>query len=287
MQNQQRDSSIKGIMYMLAAMLVYSLVNALVKDTTTRYPLVQLVFFRSFFALVPGSLLLLKAGGTKAMKTQHLPRLVLCAMVGSVAFTCLFSSLRLLPLADAVTLIFSETLFLTAFAAIYLHEHVGIHRWLAVIIGFMGVIFISRPTGEVFNIGVLHGIFFALGDAFFMINARVMTRTDHSATIVVYFFLFISIISGVILPFVWVTPTWQDTLILIFLGIGGGIGQICVTQAYRYASAATVAPMIYSALLWGVLFGFVFWGEIPDLILLIGSSLIIGSGLYVVFREVR
>ncbi len=270
---------------MLAAMLVYSVINAFIKDTTERYPLIQIVFFRNFFALVPGVLLLLKARDLRAMHTQHLPRLIICSVVGAIGFTCIFAALRLLPLADATTIIFSETLFLTALSALYLREKVGIHSWLAVIIGFIGVIVIARPTGDVFNIGILFGVTFALADAFFMVNARIMTRTDNSAAIVVYFSLFISIITGAILPFVWETPTWYDALILILLGIGGGVGQICITQAYRFASAATVAPMIYSSLLWGILFGFIFWGEIPDAALWLGSSLIVGSGLYIVYRE--
>jgi drug/metabolite transporter (DMT)-like permease len=276
-----------GIFYMLSAMFILVLTNALAKDTVSRYPLIQIAFFRGLFSLVPCGMLLLKSGGSTILRTQHPLRHLVGGLVGTIALICLFLSLKLMPLADAITIHFSETFFLTALCSLFLKEHAGFHSWISIIIGFLGVFIIARPSGAVSFLGVLAGVLFALGDAFFMMNARILTRTDHSGGIVIYFSLIASLLTASLLPWVWVTPTSLDCLILILLGIGGGFGQLCIIQAYRYAPAAIVAPMIYSALIWSILFGYLFWNEVPDWMLGLGSSLIVSSGLYIIYKENR
>lgn len=272
---------------MCLAMLTFVSVNTMAKDVVAVYPLTQVTFFRVFFSLFPCLLLLRQAGGINALKTQNLPRHILVGSVGTVALVCLFGSLRLLPLADAVCLHFSETLFLTAFCAWFLKEKTGWQRWTAVLVGFAGVLVMLRPTGNVLNLGAIYALIFALGDAFFMMNARILTRTDHSVTVVIYFSMVASILSGLTLPWYWQTPGLSDFLLLVLLGLGGGLGQLFLTFAYRYASAATVAPMIYTALIWAMLFGYLFWGDVPDLTLIFGSVLIVSSGLFILYRETR
>ncbi|MEN8236683.1 MAG: DMT family transporter [Pseudomonadota bacterium] len=280
-------SEFKGISYMCLAMLTFVTVNTIAKDVVAVYPLTQVTFFRTFFSLFPCLVLLRQAGGVSALKTQHLPRYILIGSVGTVALIGLFGSLRLLPLADAVCLHFSETLFLTAFCAWFLKEKAGSLRWSAVLVGFAGVLVVMRPTGDILNLGAIYALTFALGDAFVMMNARILTRTDHSVIVVTYFSAVVSVLTGLTLPFYWQMPGMMDLLLLIFLGLGGGLGQLFVTFAYRHAPAATVAPMIYTALLWAVLFGYIFWGEIPDLTLILGGALIVSSGLFIIYRETR
>ncbi len=279
------SSPLKGISYMCLAMLTFVTVNTVAKDVVASYPLTQVTFFRSFFSLFPCLFLLKQAGGMQALKTQNFPRHLLVGTVGTIALVCLFGSLRLLPLADAVSLHFSETLFLTAFCAWFLKEKTGWQRWSAILVGFAGVLIIMRPTGDLLNLGAIYALIFALGDAFFMMNARILTRTDHSVTVVIYFSGIVSILSGLTLPFYWQTPGWYDLLLLIFLGAGGGLGQLFLTFAYRHAPAATVAPMIYTALVWAMLFGYLFWGDVPDMTLILGSTFIVCSGLFIVYRE--
>lgn len=272
---------------MLTAMLILVSVNVLVKDAVGRYPLVQLVFFRSLFSLIPCSFLVFKAGGLKALATRHPLRHLSSGLIGTLALICLFISLQLLPLAEAVTIHFSETFFLTILCSLFLKEHAGIHGWVSIIIGFIGVLIIVKPTGTVTQLGILSGILFAFGDAFYMMNARILTRTDHSAAIVIYFAVIASLITGSLLPWVWISPPPADFAMLALLGVGGGAGLLCLTQAYKYAAAATVAPMIYSALLWSLLFGYIFWGETPDNTLFFGASLVVMSGLYIIYQENR
>lgn len=280
-------SSLKGILYMLAAMFVFSCVNAVAKEVLTQYSMFQILFFRSFFALIPMSILMMREGGLQIMKTDQTLRYIGLGFVGVVALTGLFESLARMPLAEAVSIHFSETFILTALSAWILKEKVGLQSWMAVIIGFIGVLIIFRPSLDIINVGALFGLAFALGDAIYMLNARILTRRYSSVAVVMYFGIMVSIISGCFLPWYWVTPDWDHLVRLVLLGLGGGTGLYFVTQAYHHAPASTVAPMIYSALIWNMILGYVFWGDMPDAIFFVGASLIVGSGLYIIYQETR
>lgn len=276
-----------GIGYMLAAMLIFSSINAVAKDIINDYSLIQVIFFRNIFALIPMAYLMMREGGLKIMKTDQLPRFVALGCVGTLALCGLFGSLARMPLAEAVSIHFSETFILTALSAFILKEKVGIQAWMAIIVGFLGVLIVFRPTGEILNLGAIYGLAFALGDSIYMLNARILTRTHSSTAVVLYFGLMVSLITGAMLPWVWTTPDLDGFIRLVILGLGGGIGLYWVTQAYKYAAASVVAPMIYSALIWNMLLDFIFWQKIPDNTLFLGAILIVGSGLYIIYRETK
>ena len=279
------SSSKYGIFYMLLAMFIFSVVNILVKEVTIHYALIQVVFFRCFFMLVPSTFLIIKNGGFSLLKTENFKRHCMCGFLGVADLSCLFATLRMLPLAEAITLSFANILFVTALSGPLLKEKVGFYRWAAILIGFVGVLVVAKPTTNLFDTGSIYGILFALIDAYIMINMRILTRTDPSEVAVFYFSLISSMVCLLILPFFWVTPSFSDLLKLICLGIGGGIAQVCLTRAYQHAPAVIVAPMIYSSILWGTLFGFLLWQEIPTPSLLLGCSLIMIGGLAIIFRE--
>ena len=281
------DSKLKGILHMAIAMLGYALISVFYKYGMERYPMLQLMFFRSFFAIIPCSIMLRQVGGLSALRTQQFPLIALNSVIGALTTACAFGAVWLLPLATAETIHYSETLFLTVFSAWILKETVGMHRWIAVIIGFIGIVITAGFTGMVFELGDILAVGFAIGDALFMINARILTRTEHSATIIIYYMLFLSVVTGIAAPFIWVSMPWLDVLAFILMGLMGGMSQLGIIQAFRFAPASVVAPIIYTAVLWGIFFGFIFWGEQPTIGTLIGCTLIIGSGLYIVYRETR
>jgi drug/metabolite transporter (DMT)-like permease len=282
-----KNARLIGILYMCAAMLIFSAVNAVAKEIISDYSMVQVLFFRNFFALIPMGYLMMREGGFKIMKTDQLPRFIALGFVGTLALAGLFESLALMPLAEAVSIHFSETFILTALCAWILKEKVGIQAWAAIAVGFLGVLIIFRPSTEILNLGALCGLAFAFGDSIYMLNARILTRTHSSTAVVLYFGLMVSLITGCLLPWFWVTPDLDGFLRLVLLGLGGGIGLYWVTQAYRHAAASVVAPMIYSALIWNMLLGYVFWGDKPDMTFFMGATLIVGSGLYIIYRETR
>ncbi len=270
---------------MLLAMWIFASINATIKDIVADFHMIQLIFFRNFLALIPISFIINNSGGMRSLKTKDTKYFIILGCVGVVAFLGLFMSLKLLPLADAVTIHFSETLFITLLAPFVLKETIHFRRYVAVLVGFIGVVFIMRPTYNLINIGALYALLFAAFDGIAMLFIRFLTKNNSSTSIAFYYSLIISVISLLILPFFWRTPSSYEWLMLLFLGIGGGLGQICIVQSYRYAIASVVAPMIFTNLLWSVLYGYIFWDEQPDKILLIGAILIISSGLFIIWRE--
>jgi drug/metabolite transporter (DMT)-like permease len=168
-----------------------------------------------------------------------------------------------------------------------LGEFVGIHRWSAVMLGFVGVLVMAHPTGEVMQLGALFGIgnslFFALGS----LSVRQLARTESSVTIVFYTQLFGTLFASLAAPFFWVTPNWIDLGAMVATGIAGGIAQFWMTQAYHCAPASVIAPFTYSSIVWAVLFGYLVWGDLPTNAVMIGSAIVIASGLYILHRETR
>ncbi|MBX9696719.1 MAG: DMT family transporter, partial [Alphaproteobacteria bacterium] len=262
---------IYGMLLMVLAMIVFSGVNLFVKDVAERYSVVQIVFFRCAFMMPPVMFALLRSK-TRTFKSFQMKRHIMCGTVGFVGLFCLYYSLRTLPLAEVTTLCFTSIFFVTLFAALLLKEHVNFHQWFAVLAGFIGILIIAQPNSSLPFSGIMTALCFSVIDALIMINARILTRNDSSYLVVLYFSLFSSLSALIFLPFEWSTPTAPDLVKLMTLGIAGGIGQILITKAYEKAPAAFVAPMIYTAILWSILFGMIFFGEMPNLRLLIGCS---------------
>jgi drug/metabolite transporter (DMT)-like permease len=270
---------------MLLAVFIFSVANVFVKIVSPHYPIIEIVFFRNVFALLPAMLMVAKGGGWKTLRTTDLPYHACCGALGVLALYCLFTSFQLLPLADATCFAYASILFVAALSGPFLKEYIDLARWVAVLAGFVGVIIMAKPAGDVLNYGVFYSLTFSVIDAFVMLSARKLSRSNKPGTIVFYFVLFAIGVSGIFLPFVWQTPSWRDFVQFAAIGLLGGSGQLCLTQAYKCAPAGTIAPMIYSSMLWSILFGYVIWGDLPTLNLWIGGAIIIASGLYILYRE--
>lgn len=281
-----RDDVRRGVLFVCVSVLVYSTFNVIVKSPSDIYPIAELVFFRSFFALIPCVYLVWRASPATLRTHRPVAHLVRAA-VWLTSFCCSFASLHLLPIADAVAFSFAAPLFLTALSVPILGEQVGPHRWGAVLVGFLGVLVMARPSGEVFQLGALFGIgnslFFALGS----LSVRQLSRTESSVAIVFYTQLFGAVLSGLAVPFFWVIPSWPDAVAMIGTGIAGGISQYWMTQAYRYAPAAVIAPFTYTAIIWATLFGWLVWSDLPSTFVVVGAAVVMASGLYILHRETR
>lgn len=277
----------KGINFMLLAMVMFALANGVFKGCDLVYSVTQVVFFRNVFALIPCVLLIPRDQGLKSLKTPNGLIHGLRGLGGVISLGCMFQAITMLPLAEVIVLSFTSTLFLTTLSWPILGEAVGKERWMTIIAGFIGVIIMANPKGNIFNWGVIFILISAFVDALLMLNSRQLSQTDSSINITLYYSLVATVLSGITLPFVWVQPTMKDLVLLSFLGIGGGVGQYFITAAYRFAPAGTLAPIIYSALVWNLTLGVFIFGEIPTFSLLGGATLIIGAGLYVIFLENR
>ncbi len=274
-----------GILYMLASVFLFSFQNAIGKWLAQSYPVPMLVFFRSAVALLPSYWLVTRAGGVRILRTNRLGAQFGRAAIWGGSNVASFFAFHLLPLADAIALTFAAPLFLTILSRPLLKEPVSRERWIAVSLGFVGVLVMARPSGAGSILGMICALFCAACNAFGTLAVRGLTRTESTASIVFYTALFMTFGSLPALPFFWRTPNLPDLALFCSIGLIGGISQYWVTQALYYAPAAAVSPFNYTALIWGSLLGFVVWDEVPGTAVVIGAAIITLSGLYLLYYE--
>ena len=281
----QPVNSSAAIANIAVSIALFSSMDAVVKWLSADYSIVQLLFFRSFFALVPLAILLRQTGGWSELKTARPGLQVARSVVGLVSMGAFFFAFAAMPLADAVAIAFAGPLFLTLLSIPFLGERVGPRRWAAVIVGFLGVLLIARPGAGIFGLSALFPLVGALGFAVAMILVRHLSTTDSNAAIVFYHALICLLVTGLALPFYWTTPAPADWLPLIALGVVGGTAQIFMTRAFRLGEATVVAPFKYISIVFAILLGYLFFDDVPDAWTLAGAVVVIASGLYILHRE--
>jgi drug/metabolite transporter (DMT)-like permease len=174
---------------------------------------------------------------------------------------------------------------MTALSVPLLRERVGWRRWLAVVVGFLGVLIAAQPSAAGISAGALFALAAALFYALTLVTSRQLSTTESSHTILFYYSLFVILALSVWMPWVWVTPHWKDLWLILFAGVAGSFGQFFLNQAMRYGEVSLLAPLDYSGLVWAGLLGFIVWGDIPTPVVLAGSAIIMSAGIYIVRRE--
>jgi drug/metabolite transporter (DMT)-like permease len=277
----------RGIFLMIAAVGAFSVMDTLIKWLSPTFPVMQILLFRTAFALVPIVLLISRLGGFRALKTRnyfgHLGRSLFSTMA-LIGFIYAFGQM---PLADVVAIGFSAPLFITALSLPILGEHVGPRRWAAVWVGFLGVIVMVRPGAGVLDAVALVALAATVCYALGVISIRLLNRTETTAALAFYVNLNSLLTALIAVPFGFVWPTWMQTAQLIAVGLIGGLAQLLLTSAYRLAPVAVVAPFDYTAMLYVIGFGYLFFGDLPDRSLLVGALIVIAGGLYILHREAR
>lgn len=282
---QTADSPGRGIAYAIAGVLVFSTQDALAKWLVADYSVLQIIFFRGIFALIPCAVIVHRSGGWATLRTHRLRLHAGRATLLIGALVCYYLAIRTMPLADAIAIAFAAPLFMTALSVPLLGEHVGPRRWGAVAVGFVGVLIVARPGAgtidEAALLAVVASVFYAVA----MIVTRKLTRSESSAAIIMYFTIFSIVATAGFMPFQWVTPPAADAALLASVGLIGGIGAFLVVQSFRHAPVSVVAPYDYSGLVWAALYGFWFWGDVPGPAVLTGAAVIIGSNVYILRRD--
>lgn len=287
-------SPLLGISLKLVSALVFTLMSAGVKAISARYPTGEIVFVRSFFAMIPLLIWLAWQGDVvTSLKTNNLRGHLKRGVIGSTGMFCGFASLQFLPLSDSVAIGYAAPLAVVVLAAVILKERVRIYRWSAVSIGFIGVLIMLAPymsgvghglaPGPAFGAAV--GLAGACCSAFASIEVRMLTRTEKTGAIVFYFMMLTSLLGLSTILLGWHMPGWQDALLMLAIGILGGLGQIFLVQAYRYGDASLIAPFEYSTMLWAMAIGWFVFGDWPATTVLVGAAIVITSGIYVILRE--
>jgi drug/metabolite transporter (DMT)-like permease len=282
-----RRRTLNGILFMLAGSLCFAFMDTLVKWLSPRFSVMQIMFFRSFFALLPVLLQIAREGGLATLRTRRLHDHMARSLSGFFSLMGFVYAFGRMPLADVVAIGFSAPIFITALSVPLLGESVGIRRWSAVIVGFVGVLVMVRPGSGVFGQLALIVLGATMLYALNMIFIRRLGRTESTGAITFYYTATCSLLSAASLPFVWVTPSLTDGALLVVVGLIGGVGQLLVTAAFRNGPAAVIAPFDYASILYVTLLGYAIWGDLPDRILIVGAAIVVASGLYIVHREGR
>ena len=282
-----------GVGLKVFAIFLFTTMSALIKATADDVPAGEAVFFRSFFAIPIILLWLVQRGqlrvGLKAVSPMgHVWR----GLFGTTAMGLTFTGLGLLPLPEVTAIGFATPIFTVALAAILLGEKIRMIRVTAVAMGLIGVMIILWPRftsigtmEQTATIGALLILIATMMRSLVQIHIRQLVQTEHTAAIVFYFSVTASLLSLLTIPFGWVKPDGETLALLIVAGFLGGIAQILVTSAYRFGSASMLAPYDYTSMLFAIVIGYVFFGELPTLVMLAGASLVILAGALVILRE--
>ncbi len=275
-----------GIMFMLAATLLFSASFAISKWQVASYSFDEVLFFRCFGSLVVCSLLILPRQGLAVFRTQRLGAHVARNATQSLAQSCITIAVGLMPLGGAAAINFSAPLFATLAAAIWLKEKVGRVRGLVLVVGFIGVLIVAGPGADSFRVGALFAVANAVLYGSVTAAVRGMSKTELAETLTMYSMLLLTIFFGLgLLAFGFVWPSERDLTAMLTNGVLNGIGQYLWTRSLSLAPPAAVGPFYYFSLVWAMLLGFVFWGDVPSITLLAGSAIVVGSGLFLLWHE--
>ena len=270
---------------MFLSVCAFSIMDLIVKWSDD-YPLGQVIFFRGFFGIVLYYFVIPKERIRDFYYTKrpllHFSR----CFFGLAALLSIFTALRNLPLATVVSISFAAPIFTTIFSIFFLSERVGYFRWLAVFIGFIGILIISEPGLSSLNVYYIFPVIFVLGMSYVAISIRQLSSTEPVWLISLFFSAAITIAGLLTLPFGWIMPSFYDLTLLSMIGFFGGVANLWLSQSYKFSEVSLVTPLKYLALVFAIVFGYLIWGEVPSVKTLVGAILVIASSIIIFRREI-
>ena len=270
---------------MFMSVCAFSIMDLIVKWSDS-YPLGQVLFFRGFFGLVFYFFIIPRERLKNFYYTKRAGLHFLRCLFGLIALISIFIALRNLPLATVVSISFAAPIFTTIFSIFFLSEKVRLYRWLAVIVGFIGIIIIAEPGFSSLNIYFIYPIIFCLGLSYVAIAIRQLSTTEPIWLIALNFSAAITLVSFFTIPFGWLMPDIKDLILLSFIGIFGGAANLWLSQSYKFSEVSLVTPLRYLALVFAIIFGYFIWDEMPSIKTLAGALLVIISSIIIFRREV-
>ena len=298
------NTTLHGIIYLIVGLCVFSIQDVIMKIFSDEIALQEVIFLRGFVTLLVIISLMVRSGGRKSFVTQ---RPMLCFLRGLAGFTCFttFSmALAVLPLADAMPLYYMSPLFVIALSIPLLGEKVGFRSWLAIFVGFLGVLLVVQPNADGIDPAMILALISALAYSAQSLMARKLGATESALGMTFYSMIAFMVLSGATglifgngwlngfdhpsaqyLFRAWTIPTLAQAGLIVAVGIIAAAGFYCISQAYRLGRASVVAPFEYSSLPFAALWGWLFWSSVPTGTTILGSLLIVGSGIYALRRE--
>jgi len=274
-----------GFLYMLLSVCAFSLMDIIVK-WSANFPLGQVLFFRGFFGILFYFFIIPKNRLGNFYYTKRAGLHFLRCSSGLIALIAIFIALRNLPLATVVSISFAAPIFTTIFSIFLLSEKVGFYRWLAVLVGFIGIVIITEPGFSSLNIFYIFPIIFCLGLSYVAITIRQLSSTEPVWLISLNFSIAITLASFFTIPYGWILPSAKEFFFLSLIGIFGGAANLWLSQSYKFSEVSLVTPLKYLALVFAIIFGYLIWSEIPTLKTLVGATLVILSSIIIFRREI-
>ena len=279
------DLPLKGIVLAVIAYFLLAVMNMLAKVLVEDHHIVEIAFYRNLVSVIPFLAFILLTRQYHLFKTDKPKALAARSVIGTISLVTTFTAFTLLPMAETTVLLFTATLIVPALAFFILKEKVGLHRWSAIIIGFLGVMAIVGLKGFT---GSWLGIGFAIAAALMHASLGLLLRfmkTESPITVTFYFVLTGMVLTGVFMPFIATVPSGFNLFLLVCTGIAGGLAQFCLAGALKYAPIAVTAPLNYTGLIWATGFDIIIWSVIPGWPVYAGAFVVISANLYVIYRE--
>ena len=275
-----------GAIYMILSVLFFSFMDILIK-VTDEYDVGQIMFFRALFGLIPIFFIIPENRIKNFYKTKNIKLHFFRSFFGAIAMAAIFIGLRHLQLADVTAMAFSGPLWVVLFSMFFLSEKIRLKRWIAVGLGFIGVIIISKPGFDNLNFYYIYPIIFCIGFAGVSILIRKLTLAGEPVWLIAFYFSLVSGLGGLLtIPLgLWKMPNTYDFILLILIGLLGGIANLLLTQSYKLAEVTLTTPLKYLSLVIAIIFGFYFFEEIPTINTLSGAALIVVSAVIIFIRE--
>lgn len=274
-----------GILYMVAATVLFAGSSASSKWLVAAYPLGEVLFIRQATSLAACALIVLPFSGLAVFRTERLGGHATRGAIQASAQTFLMLAFTVMPLASAMAINFSSPLFATLLSSLLLREAVGLTRAMALITGFCGVLIITAPGAGMFQSGALFAVANAILYGSIATAVRGLSTTETPETLVMYQMVLLTLFFAPLLLLGFTMPTLFDAAILALTGVTNAIAQFWWTRAITLAPTSAVTPFYYFSLVWSMILGFLVWGDVPGIGLLAGSAIVVGSGLFLLWRE--
>lgn len=278
----------RGMVAAMGAFFMFTLMNVFAKLLSANHSVIEIAFYRNLIASIPFLIMVFVLGKREILVIRSKPAAVgIRAVLGSVSLMTTFAAFTLMPMAETTVLLFTASLFIPILGVIFLHEHVGPYRWTAIAVGFIGVVIMASPAGNVNVLGVTIALIASLMHATLQVILRYLGRYESPETVVFYFVVIGTFVTALPLPFVAVTPTMAEVPLLFGVGLSGAAAQWLLSVAFRNAPAAIVTVFNYSGIVWATLFGWMIWSDWPLPTVLAGAGIVVASNVLIIWRESR
>jgi drug/metabolite transporter (DMT)-like permease len=283
-----QEHVVRGMVAAMGAFFMFTLMNVFAKLLSANHSVIEIAFYRNLIASIPFLIMVFVLGKREILVIRSKPAAVgIRAVLGSVSLMTTFAAFTLMPMAETTVLLFTASLFIPILGVIFLREHVGPYRWTAIAVGFIGVVIMASPAGNVNVLGVTIALIASLMHATLQVILRYLGRYESPETVVFYFVVIGTFVTALPLPFVAVTPTVSEVPLLFGVGLSGAAAQWLLSVAFRNAPAAIVTVFNYSGIVWATLFGWMIWSDWPLPTVLAGAGIVVASNVLIIWRESR